>query len=117
MKKIIFLGVGETCERAHFAKEHFDLLEEMGVRFMMSVHGCGRWPSSKVPVSMCESMLHEVKDTCLKDVDKIVVMEDDEKFMANNPEFMDKMEHWNIHGFSRKEIKKKVSDLVDKMEH
>ena len=85
---------------------------------MMSVHGQGRWPSSRVPIAMCDSILNlgEGKEE-LGEADRIVVMEDDEETLALNNEFGDKVEHWNIHGFEKVEIKKKVADLVDRVEH
>ena len=51
MQKIIFVSSNKSGRRAKFAKRYFDDVERLTCQFMISVHGVGRWPSSRVPTS------------------------------------------------------------------
>ena len=120
MQKIIFVSTGQSGRRAKFAKRYFDEIEKLTCQFMMSVHGSGRWPSSRVPTSERLAVLElSEEDACRSD--HIVLMDSEPLCAEEESKYKGKIMHWDISEKisweeQKTEIKKRVMDLIGQVD-
>ena len=120
MEKILFVSTRCDGKRAKFAKEYFDKIEELSAKFMMSTHGIGRWPSSRVPSSL-RKYASSLEEKDIENVDHVVLMDEDPPYTRERKKFKEKIIHWKILDEGtwedqKKQIKKKVVELVELVE-
>ena len=118
MKKVLFVSMRGIGKRTEFCKEFFDKLNKMSAMWMMSVHGIGRWPSSRVAMAMCE-MKEAVTSKECEEADYIVLMDTNPPDWRDRGLYSRKIEHWYVSkDLSWEEQKEVLKDyfrkLVDK---
>lgn len=117
MQRILFVSSSSKGRRAKYAREYFDEIEELSARILISTHGIGRWPSSRVPTSYCE---HSVS-LSQEDIDRahhIIIMDPEPLYSQEKSEYAHKISHWNISEEGSweeqmEEIQGKVIDLIE----
>lgn len=115
MKKVLFVSMRGIGKRTEFCKKFFDELNKNAAMFMMSVHGVGRWPSSRVAMAMCE-MKEEVTSQECKAADYIILMDTNPPDWRDRGMYSKKIEHWYIEkGLSWEEQKEILKDYVRKL--
>jgi hypothetical protein len=120
MKKVLFVSMRGIGKRTKFCKEFFDQLNKNAAMWMMSVHGIGRWPSSRVAVAHCE-----VKESVTKEeaeqAHHIILMDTNPPDWRDRGMYSRKIEHWYVEkGLPWEDqeeiLKDYVRKLVDKCE-
>ena len=122
MKKVLFVSMRGIGKRTEFAKKHFDDVNELSAKLMMSVHGIGRWPSSHTPIGMTEMTTTVTKEEC-DWADYIILMDTNPPDWRDRVMYSDKVQHWYIKkGLPWEEQVKllkayvaKLADLCDRM--
>ena len=117
MKKVLFVSMRGIGKRTKFAKEHFDLLNENSAKFMMSVHGIGRWPSSRTPTGLTEMTTTVTSEEC-DWADHIILMDTNPPDWRDRGMYTSKVQHWYVKkGLPWEEqeqiLKAYVADLCD----
>ena len=95
MKKVLFVSMRGIGKRTEFAKSYFDHMNKMGVLWMISVHGSGRWPSSRVAQAMCEMTTTVTEEEC-KEADYIILMDTNPPDWRDRGMYSTKIQHWYI---------------------
>jgi protein-tyrosine-phosphatase len=121
MQKILFVSTRVEGRRAKYARRYFDEIEELSVKFMMSTHGVGRWPSSRTPVSYCEDATKLTEDE-VENVDHVILMDEEPPcgltYFNLREKYEDKIIHWKISEDApwekqKEEIQGKVIELIE----
>ena len=117
MQKILFVSTRGDGRRAKYARKYFDKIEELSIKFMMSTHGVGRWPSSRAPISYCESATKLTEEE-VEGVDHIILMDEEPPYAKERKKYKDKIIHWRISedvpwAKQEEEIQGKVIELVE----
>jgi hypothetical protein len=117
MQKILFVSTRGDGRRAKYARKYFDKIEELSIKFMMSTHGIGRWPSSRAPISYCEHSTKLTEEE-VESVDHIILMDEEPPYAKERQEYKDKIIHWKISenvpwAKQEEEIQGKVIELVE----
>jgi hypothetical protein len=117
MQKILFVSTRGDGRRAKYARKYFDKIEELSIKFMMSTHGIGRWPSSRAPISYCEHST-ELTSEVVESVDHIILMDEAPPYSRERERYKDKIIHWKISenvpwAKQEEEIQGKVIELVE----
>lgn len=118
MKKVLFVSLRGIGRRTEFCKKFFDELNKMSAMWMMEVHGCGRWPSSRVAKAVCDTRENMTEEEC-KWADHVILMDNEAPDWRDKGLYSRKIEHWHIKEDlpwnQQKEIlKDRVRLLVDK---
>lgn len=95
MKKVLFVSLRGIEKRTKFCKEYFDELNKMSAMWMMKVHGCGRWPSSRVAKAVCETRDAMTPEEC-EWADYIILMDNKTPDWRDKGMYSRKIEHWHI---------------------
>ena len=95
MKKVLFVSMRGIGKRTEFCKKFFDELNKNAALFMMSVHGIGRWPSSRVAMAMCE-MKETVTSKECEQADYIILMDTNPPDWRDRGLYSKKIEHWYV---------------------
>jgi len=120
MENILFVATRDPAKRrANYALSKFDEMIEFSIRFMMSVHGQGRWPSSRASRGQARFVSNLTKD----DIDwayRIIIMDDTPPLFNEKDDYKNKIDHWEINERipwynQKKLIKDKVSSLLNEI--
>ena len=116
MQKIIFVSTGQSGRRAKFAKRYFDEIEKLTCQIMMSVHGSGRWPSSRVPTSERLAVLELSEEDAWR-TDHIILRGFESLYAVEESRYKGRIMDWEISEEisweeKKTEIKKGVMDLI-----
>lgn len=115
MKKVLFVSMRGIGKRTEFAKKYFDLLNENSAKFMMSVHGVGRWPSAHTPMGMTEMTTTVTPEEC-DWADYIILMDTNPPDWRDRVMYSDKIQHWFIEkGLPWEEQTKLLKQYVAKL--
>ena len=95
MKKVLFVSMRGIGKRTEFAKKHFDDVNELSAKWMMSVHGHGRWPSSRTPVGVTEMTTTVTEEEC-EWADYIILMDTNPPDWRDRHMYGEKIQHWYI---------------------
>jgi protein-tyrosine-phosphatase len=95
MKKVLFVSMRGIGKRTEFAKQHFDKVNELSAKWMMSVHGCGRWPSSRTPMGLTEMTTTVTPEEC-DWADYIILMDTNPPDWRDRVMYSEKIQHWYI---------------------
>lgn len=86
----------------------------------MSVHGQGRWPSSRAGKAQARFVPNMTKDD-INWANRIIIMDDTPPLFKERARYKEKIEHWEVAEMipwenQKKIIKGKVSSLLDSLE-
>ena len=115
MKKVLFVSMRGIGKRTKFCKQFFDQLNKNAAMWMMSVHGIGRWPSSRVAIAHCE-MKESVTKKEADQADYIILMDTNPPDWRDRGMYSKKIEHWYVEkGLPWEEQEKILKDYVRKL--
>ena len=112
MKKVLFVSMRGIGKRTEFCRKFFNELNKMGAMWMMEVHGCGRWPSSRIAKAMCEMTETVTAEEC-KWADHIILMDTNPPDWRDKGLYSEKIQHWYVKkGLPWDEQKEILKDYV-----